>query len=66
LLLLVITIKLVLWRFVVIRRIHNLLFDWKMSKSTKIALTRFGDYGDDVPTPPFRCRESRPYHEEPR
>jgi len=24
-----------------------LLFNWKMSKSTKIALTRSGDYSDD-------------------
>ena len=25
-----------------------LLSDWKMSKSTKIALTRFADYSDDI------------------
>jgi len=24
------------------------LFDWKMSKSTNIALTRFGDHSEDM------------------
>ena len=27
-----------------------LLFDWKMSKSIKIALTRYGDYSDNIRT----------------
>jgi len=43
-------VKLVLWRFVIICSILRLilLFGWKMSKPTKIALTRSGDYSDDM------------------
>jgi len=44
----VITIKLSLWLYVIICRIHIiLLFGWKMSKSTKIAHTRSSDYSDE-------------------